>query len=58
MIQYLKAALKNKIRVIVVTRPIEDFKEKDRVALRRTLDLLKNDGIRVVFKPNIQIQSF
>ena len=53
MIKYLKAALDNKHRVIVVTRPIEDFKNKDHFALRRTLDLLKNEGISVVFKSNI-----
>ena len=53
MIQYLKVALENKHRVIVVTRPIEDFKKKDSAALKRTLDLLKNEGISVVFKSNI-----
>jgi phosphatidylserine/phosphatidylglycerophosphate/cardiolipin synthase-like enzyme len=53
MIQYLKISLENRLRVIVVTRPIEDFKEKDRRALRRTLDLLKNECISVVFKSNI-----
>ena len=53
MIQYLKVALENKYSVIVVTRPIEDFKEKDYDALRGTLDLLKSNGINIVFKPNI-----
>jgi phosphatidylserine/phosphatidylglycerophosphate/cardiolipin synthase-like enzyme len=53
MIQYFKVALENKHRVIVVTRPIEDFNKKDRVTLRRALDLLKNEGISVVFKSNI-----
>jgi len=36
-----------------VTRPPEDFKPEDRLALLRLLDLLKNTGIRVVFKSNI-----
>ena len=53
MIQHLKIAVDNKTRVIVITRPIEDFKEKDRIVLKRTLDLLKNNSIRVVFKTNI-----
>lgn len=53
MIIHLRIALGNNIRVIVVTRPPEDFKPEDRLALLRLLDLLKNTGIRVVFKSNI-----
>ena len=53
MVQHLKIALDKKIRVIVVTRPIEDFKAKDRIALQRILDLLKGNEISVVFKSNI-----
>jgi len=53
MLQHLKIAFDKKIRVIVVTRPIEDFKEKDRIALKRMLDLLKSNDISVVFKSNI-----
>ena len=43
----------NEIPVIVLTRPVEDFKEKDRIALQRTLNLLKSDAISIVFKSNI-----
>ena len=53
MINHLKIAFGKNIRVIVVTRPPEDFKPEDRPALLRLLDLLKNNGIRVVFKSNI-----
>jgi len=53
MIQYLKIASDKKIRVIVVTRPVEDFKEKDRITLKRTLDLLASNDMSVVFKSNI-----
>ena len=53
MIQHLKIAVDNKIRVIVITRPREDFKEKDRIVLKRTLDLLKNKSISIVSKTNI-----
>lgn len=53
MLQYLKAALCNKVKVIVVTRPVEDFKDKDIIVLQSCLDLLKNVGIRVVFRSNI-----
>jgi superfamily II DNA or RNA helicase len=53
MIQHLKSALDKKIRIIVVTRPPEDFKAEDRTALQNNLDLLKSKGISLVFKSNI-----
>ena len=39
--------------MIVVTRPTETFKPKDRVALVRALALLEDNSITVVFRPNI-----
>ena len=53
MIKHLKIALDKNIRVVIVTRPKEDFKSKDHAAMQRTLDLLTDDGVRVVFKSNI-----
>ena len=53
MMQHLKIALENKVKVIVITRPIGDFKDKDTSALQGTLDLLKVAGVSLVFKSNI-----
>ena len=53
MMQHLEGALRNKVKVIVVTRPIEDFAEKDTTALQWTLGLLQGAGVSVVFRPNI-----
>ncbi len=53
MLQYLKSAFDKKIRVIVITRPVEDFKEKDRIALERILGVLERNEINVVLKSNI-----
>jgi len=53
MMQYLIAALENKVRVIVVTRPGEDFKEKDKSRIQETVDITKNAGISIVFKSQI-----
>ncbi|MEJ2586451.1 MAG: DEAD/DEAH box helicase family protein [Deltaproteobacteria bacterium] len=53
MIQHLKIALAKGIRVIVVTRPAEDFKAKDRPALERVLYTLRESGMNVVYRPNI-----
>jgi len=53
MVQHLKISTGKNIRVIVVTRPKEDFATKDRAAMQRTLDLLADSGVNVVFKSNI-----
>jgi hypothetical protein len=50
---FLTAALDRKVKVVVVTRPATDFKEKDRPALEETLALFPAAGIQVVFKSNI-----
>ncbi|MDF9408596.1 DEAD/DEAH box helicase family protein [Pelotomaculum isophthalicicum JI] len=53
MLQHLRVVLQNKVRVIVVTRPVEDFKEKNMNALQGTLKLLEDAGVSVVFRSNI-----
>ena len=53
LLQQLKISIGKNIRVIVVTRPKEDFPTKDHAALRRVFDLITDNGIRIVFKSNI-----
>ena len=53
MTTHLKVALEKNVRVLIVTRPKEDFKVKDHATVQRTLDLLTNCGARVLFKSNI-----
>ena len=53
MKQHLKISIGKNIRVIVVTRPKEDFKPQDHAAMQRTLDLLTDNGVSVAFKSNI-----
>ena len=53
IIQQLESAISKNVRVIVVTRPIEEYKSADQSALREILGLLKKNEIRVVLKPNI-----
>jgi phosphatidylserine/phosphatidylglycerophosphate/cardiolipin synthase-like enzyme len=52
MLQHLKIGVDKNVRVIVVTRSVEDYKAEDRTALQSILDLLTNNGIRVIFKPD------
>ncbi|WP_419656313.1 restriction endonuclease, type I, R subunit type III [Desulfosarcina variabilis str. Montpellier] len=53
MTKHLKVAFEKKVRILIVTRPKEDFKPKDHATIQRALDLLKDSGARVVFKSNI-----
>ena len=53
MAKHLIAALEKKIRVLIVTRPKEDFKPQDHATIQSTLDLLTDCGARVAFKSNI-----
>jgi len=53
MLQYLGVAISKYVKVIVITRPAEDHKEKDRATLEVNLDMLKNKGIKILFKSNI-----
>ncbi len=53
MMPNLRIALKNGVKVVVVTRPSEDFKGKDLTSWQTTIELIQNSGIAVVFKPNI-----
>jgi hypothetical protein len=43
--------LENKVKIIVVTRPATDYKDKQSIA--ETLDLLQVAGITVIHKSNI-----
>lgn len=53
MLKDLAAAIENGIKVIVVTRPAGDFKERDTAALQGTLDMLKGAGVRIVYNSKI-----
>jgi phosphatidylserine/phosphatidylglycerophosphate/cardiolipin synthase-like enzyme len=53
MVQHLKNALNKKIRVIAVTKPMENFKAKDQAYFQKALHALKSTEIKVVFKNNI-----
>lgn len=53
MLQHLKTALDNDIRVIVVTRLIDDYKEDEKPAIQMIFDLLQTAHVCVVPKSNI-----
>jgi superfamily II DNA or RNA helicase len=53
MLPTLEMALAKRVSVVMVTRPIETYKEKDRAVLEETLASLQASGVRLVFKANI-----
>ena len=53
MMHQLKTLISNNVRVVVVTRPPEEYKPADQNALREILGLFKTNGMHVVLKPNI-----
>ncbi len=53
MLPNMEAALAKRVSVVVVTRPTNVYKDKDRPALEETLGSLKDAGVRLMFKANI-----
>ncbi|MEI6215527.1 MAG: phospholipase D-like domain-containing protein [Desulfuromonadales bacterium] len=53
MLQHLEIAVRNGIRVVVITRPAEDYRETDQAALQGTLAILQDAGIHMIFRPII-----
>lgn len=53
MLPYLAAALAKRVAVVVVTRPTNAYKDKDKPALEETLASLQDAGVRLLFKANI-----
>ncbi|MEW6657110.1 MAG: DEAD/DEAH box helicase family protein [Thermodesulfobacteriota bacterium] len=53
MLPHLKAAMAKKVSVVVVTRPINSYKDQVRSTLEETLYSVQNTGIRLLFQANI-----
>ncbi len=53
MLQYFSAIVGIRVKITVITRPVEDFSEKNKLALEQIFNLLKNVGINISFKSNI-----
>jgi superfamily II DNA or RNA helicase len=53
MVDQLEIAFSRNVRVIVVTRPPEDFKAENHPMLLRLLDRLRDSDVRVVLRSNI-----
>lgn len=53
MIRDLNIALTKNVKISVVTRPAEDFKNKDLSAWQEAIHQLRTANIHLIFKPNI-----
>ncbi|MFZ5451702.1 MAG: TOTE conflict system archaeo-eukaryotic primase domain-containing protein [Thermodesulfobacteriota bacterium] len=53
MLSTLETALAKRVSVVVVTRPIDTYKIKDRLVLEETISSLQASGVRLLFRANI-----
>ncbi len=53
MHEYFYKAINKNIKIIVITRPYEDYKEDNRLKALRTIEILKDEGVNLLFKSNI-----
>jgi phosphatidylserine/phosphatidylglycerophosphate/cardiolipin synthase-like enzyme len=53
MLPNIETALGNKVSVVVVTRPTNAYREKDRPLVEETFAALQGAGVRLLFKTNI-----
>lgn len=53
MIECLRAAVEKKVKVVVVTRPKEDFQGKNSKGLVEVLELLKEEKVSLVYRSNL-----
>ncbi|MBU3953426.1 MAG: DEAD/DEAH box helicase family protein, partial [Proteobacteria bacterium] len=53
MMPHFDMLLKKQVRITIMTRPVEDFKEDKKLSLEAIFTLLKGAGVQVVFKSNI-----
>ncbi|NMC32770.1 MAG: hypothetical protein GYA36_09990 [Veillonellaceae bacterium] len=56
MMKQLESVLQKNGKVIIVTRPVDDFKEKDRAALQEVFDLLKTSGADLIARSHIHLK--
>jgi phosphatidylserine/phosphatidylglycerophosphate/cardiolipin synthase-like enzyme len=53
MLPNMEAALGKGVSVVVVTRPTNNYKDKDRPILEETLAALRDASVRLLFRANI-----
>ncbi len=53
MLQYFSNIVNKQVKITVVTRPSEDFKDKRKPALEQVFDILKNMEIKLILRSNI-----
>lgn len=53
MTQYFKGAISNHVKIIVTTRSVEEYIERDKFVLKHLLNMLESLGVQILFKSNI-----
>jgi superfamily II DNA or RNA helicase len=53
MMHHFNTILKKQVKITIITRPVEDFKENKKTILENIFTILKDAGVQVLFKSNI-----
>ena len=53
MMHHFNTILKQQVKIIIITRPVEDFIENKKTMLENIFTILKDAGVQVLFKSNI-----
>ena len=53
MMHHFNTILKKQVKITIITRPVEDFKENKKIILENIFTILKDAGVQVLFKSNI-----
>ncbi|MDT8380479.1 MAG: DEAD/DEAH box helicase family protein [Desulfotignum sp.] len=53
MMEYFKEKLNDNVNITILTRPADEFNEKKRFDINRVFTLLRNNGVRLILKPQI-----
>jgi len=53
MIQNLEVAISKMVKVIIITRPVGEYKEKDKTSWLEIIEIIKSTGATLILKSNI-----
>ena len=53
VMHHFNTILKKQVKITIITRPVEDFKENKKIILENIFTILKDAGVQVLFKSNI-----
>jgi len=53
MMEYLNEILKKQVKIIIITRPANEFKKEKRITLENLFSMIEKAGVSLIFKSKI-----